>query len=858
MSTRVIASHEKLFNYIHQANGSRSDGGEKMKVSPFFPGFLLVAFLLLLTSCSTGSGSSVPGIPTSPGLSGNGERPGGEPQRYLWAWYFFRVDPENNIIEPVPVRSVEDHWNALRWLEGGPCTDCVKVLSFTDSGFGTKLADVEITHPFPNANLTGFDVRGIAMFDGSFEFTELGAIVPDRYSGDGELVNADGYTRLYNSTTEGSGPNGLQGYIKGHFSTLTAPNATLNGFKRHVSDDPANTRNAFYAGDSVTVTYEIDMPDSAFVFGYAVDACWVPATTKPVTDPMTDFPPEANCPEPWKVDFSFTPLGVGFTDKGGGGILTADVYDHQGKDTHKAPVIEIPYLGTFTFELEWKEDAPEYTRYETLMTIFGGGFPPGIMEFLAAVEDNENETSPEWLDLTAYQRASTEVTIYEYNGWAKTWGGANWDGGGMDVATDYYGNAYVVGEFQETVDFDPGDGVEERVSNGSRDAYLAKFDSNGALVWVRTWGGAILDSAYGVAVNTEGDPFVTGAFNGTVDFDPGSGVEEHNSVGSGDGYVSSFDRDGNFKWVSTWGDINYDSGWAIAVDYSSYVYATGSYNSDIYITKFSPDGSFGFGTIIGGAGSDNGRGISRNNDGRLLVGGSFEGTVDFDPDPVGEDIHVGAGSLDAFLCSFDKDGDFLWAKTWGSTGLDEAMDVEIHGINTIFAVGRFDGSVDFDPDPVGEEIHDSAGWQDAFMSKFDGDGEFEFAKTWGAPGAYLEWEYAEGVAIGNTLDVYVCGRFGTTVDFDPGSGTTELASNGVVDAYVVKFNVLGGFQWARGWGGLYEDAARRVAVNQLGDVFVTGYYWNIADFDPSGDVDVHTSNGQQDVFLSKFTPEGEW
>lgn len=144
------------------------------------------------------------------------------------------------------------------------------------------------------------------------------------------------------------------------------------------------------------------------------------------------------------------------------------------------------------------------------------------------------------------------------------------------------------------------------------------------------------------------------------------------------------------------------------------------------------------------------------------------------------------------------------------------------------------------------------------MSKFDGDGEFEFAKTWGAPGAYLEWEYAEGVAIGNTLDVYVCGRFGTTVDFDPGSGTTELASNGVVDAYVVKFNVLGGFQWARGWGGLYEDAARRVAVNQLGDVFVTGYYWNIADFDPSGDVDVHTSNGQQDVFLSKFTPEGEW
>ena len=193
-------------------------------------------------------------------------------------------------VKVIPAREASDHWNVLKFMEQGPCTDCVHVVSTVVNPDGSTGFNVQIKHPFTNKNLTGFDVRGIVMLNGSHSFSGLNVTMSNHAMGDGELVNADGYTLLYTPDTEGDGPGGLQGYLKGKMATKTYPNATLNGYKRHISSDPANTRNAFYAGDSITVKYDIAMPTGKFVFGYAVDASWVPATNKPVQNPMTDFP----------------------------------------------------------------------------------------------------------------------------------------------------------------------------------------------------------------------------------------------------------------------------------------------------------------------------------------------------------------------------------------------------------------------------------------------------------------------------------------------------------------------------------------------------------------------------------------
>ncbi len=313
------------------------------------------------------------------------------------------VDPEEKGFEIVPLRQVASHWNVVLWLEQAPCTDCMNILGWSGTPDGTLLFEVQITNPFDNPNLTGFDVRGIPMFRGSYVFDASGLNTPDRTSGDGELVNADGHTTLYNLTTIGSGPEGLQGYIKGKGATAIAPNAVLNGYKRHITDDPANTRNAFYAGSSVIATYEIDMPDGQFIFGYGIDASWASATNKPVTDPMNDFPPKANCTEPWRIEISGDPISyAGSTD------LVIDVYDWQGKATHLEPVLECPELFEGELTAAWYEDGDGYSRFEVTVANQKSAVE-GEYRFLISAEDKMNAVSPDWLDLTGYQIVTLQV-----------------------------------------------------------------------------------------------------------------------------------------------------------------------------------------------------------------------------------------------------------------------------------------------------------------------------------------------------------------------------------------------------------------------------------------------------------------
>ncbi len=381
-------------------------------------GILTGILILLFIGCSGQEN------PTSPVLTGNEPSPDlqvtsqtqeepvdANPGHFLWAFSEIYIDPAEMEYEIIVSRSTSTHWNILTWLEDGPCTDCFRIDSVTQSGNNTLLIDIEVMHPFDNPNLTGFDVRGIAMFAGSKIFTNSGLTTPDRLPGDGELVNADGYTTLYNWSTAGSGPGGLQGYQSGKFEGASPPTATLNGYKMYYSDDPLNTRNAFYAGESNIATFEIDMPDGPFIFGYAVDANWAQPLVKPVTDPMSDFPSSANCPEPWKIEVSEEPDGLGLHDEGGITLLWLDVYDWQGKDSHELPLIECEELFDGVGMFSWAGDNAGYTTFAKIIPNFNLA-PIGEYECLISVRDTEADSAPEWLDLTAYQIFTLEVVEF--------------------------------------------------------------------------------------------------------------------------------------------------------------------------------------------------------------------------------------------------------------------------------------------------------------------------------------------------------------------------------------------------------------------------------------------------------------
>ncbi|MCX6645754.1 MAG: hypothetical protein NTY09_05275 [bacterium] len=375
-------------------------------------GTILVLLIAIVYGCTSRQISSEPVIPNVSNSQSETENlPAPENgERMLLGYSLLHIDisdPDHPIAEFMPDRSGSIHLNILKLLETGVCTDCFKIVGLVVTSPGVVDVDIRITHPFPDWDLTVFDVRGIIMFDGNRLFPASGLTISDSTLGDAEFLNAEGYTKLYNGSTQGLAWV-FQTYYKGKHATDTVPNALLNGYIRHITDDPLNTRNALYPAGSVTRKYTLKLPVNQLVLGYAVDANWELPLNQPVQDPMTDFGIEANSPEPWKIDVHQNPIGSGLTESGGETVLSIDVYDWQGKDTHGTPAIECPELFDGTLNAPWVGDGTDFSTYA--ITISNSKpTPVGTYKCLVSVEDNDNATSQEWLDLTAYKIVDVKV-----------------------------------------------------------------------------------------------------------------------------------------------------------------------------------------------------------------------------------------------------------------------------------------------------------------------------------------------------------------------------------------------------------------------------------------------------------------
>ncbi len=836
---------------------------------------IIAAIIIVIMSC-TGTSRTWPTSPTTTPEDTLGVDPPDistlDAGRYMWAYYLVKVDPEEDSVELVPLREVGAHWNVLKFLEQGPCTNCISITGVTSLPSGNKEFTVEITHPFSNANLTGFDVRGIAMFAGGQTFPTSGLTTGSGSTG--ELANADGYTTLYSSSTMGSGPGGLEGYLDGKFSSATQPNASLNGYKRHITSAPGNTRNAFYAGDSITIAYEIKMPSTAFVFGYAVDASWAPPITNPVTDPMSHFPPEANCFEPWKIEVTKTPMGAGLTDVGGMMLLTIDVYDWQGMGSHHAPIVECSDLYNGTVTAYTIGDFGDYSRWGAEISNLKLA-PLGNYQCLVSVEDVENSISPSWLDLTAYQVVTVTVTNAD-SGWAQTWGGTNEDAA-RSVGVDDAGNVYVTGSFGDTVDFDPGPATDNHTSNTPlfHDVCLSKFDSGGNFQWARTWGGHYMDFGMDLAVDSLGTVYIVGAFVGTVDFDPGAGTQNRTSNGLYDAFLLKLNSAGEYQWVLTWGGSQNDLASSISRNGMGDLFVGGAFEgscdfdpgpgSSLYTSNGLKDaycamydylsGLFFAATCWGGTGNDACSAVNASGSSFVYAVGSYQGTVDFDPGAL-IDNHTSNGGSDCYLSQLNiTSGSWLWSRTWGGALDDTCTAVTAISSGDAFVAGYFSSTVDFDPG-AGAFSRVSNGSEDAFLSLFSPSGTLVDAKVWGG----TDSDEASGVDVDETNSrLFVTGTFRSSVDFDPGSGTDTRNSAGMSDIFLSRFDTSLNWNLVRTLGGTSHDLALGITVhNFTGNVYITGAYAGTVDFDPTAGIDNHTSNGATDLFVARYSPDGSW
>ncbi len=406
-------------------------------------------------------------------------------------------------------------------------------------------------------------------------------------------------------------------------------------------------------------------------------------------------------------------------------------------------------------------------------------------------------------NMTALGSWDIFVTKLDANGnlvWAKQLGGTQIDRG-RSIAVDGFNNVYITGSFFATADFDPGAGTFNMNSIGGNDIFICKLDASGNFVWAKQMGSVFDDEGLSLTVNSTGVVYTTGDYNSTVDFDPGAGTYTLASNGSTDVFVSKLDANGNFLFAKSVGGTGADVGYAIKTDgggnivYAGYftgtvdmdpgngsytlaVFGGGSY--DAFVNKLDGAGNFSWSKQLGGTGYDASYAIATDFFNAIYITGTFVGTADFDPG-AGTYTLTANGPGDVFICKLDVSGNFVWTKSFGGGGGDIGSGISVNN-SGVYTTGSFGFTTDFDPGP-GTFTITSNGVYDAFVSKLDAAGNFLFAAAIGGTGD----DAGNSISADPSNNIYLCGKFENTVDFNPTAVTSSLTSNGVADAFVTKW-----------------------------------------------------------------------
>ena len=419
---------------------------------------------------------------------------------------------------------------------------------------------------------------------------------------------------------------------------------------------------------------------------------------------------------------------------------------------------------------------------------------------------------------TLTSAGATDIFLAKYNSrgdlvFAKQFGGTLSDRGN-GVAADNSGNIYLAGFFQGTATFGVVTGNPVTLTSaGSNDFFLAKYDSTGALIWVRGVGGAGADQNRHLELDGSGNVIVNGFFTGTVTFGLGGATPT--------------------------------------------VTLTSAGSDDIFIAKYDPNGSLLWVTQSGGTGTDEPYAFSVDASGNIFQAGYFSATATFGVGQAAQKILTSAGSTDIFVAKYNSNGVVQWVKQAGGTGggggVEEGRGAETDASGNVYLVGTFTGTATFGVGDTPEPLT-AAGSTDIFLAKYDSNGVFLGVTRAGGTLA----EEGRGGVVDAAGNGYVTGYFSGTATFGVGDPSpTNLVSVGGQDVFFAKYNSEGNLLWVKQFGGPGNDNGRRVEIDTSGNVYVVGFFNNAVTFGVGDPLQtVLTSAGAEDLFIAKIAGPG--
>jgi hypothetical protein len=206
------------------------------------------------------------------------------------------------------------------------------------------------------------------------------------------------------------------------------------------------------------------------------------------------------------------------------------------------------------------------------------------------------------------------------------------------------------------------------------------------------------------------------------------------------------------------------------------------------------------------------------------------------------------------LCLTASAQTFQWVKQMGGTNSEQGYCIAVDDSGNVYSSGVFHGTADFDPGAATCYLTPFGGNYNIYISKLNAAGIFKWAKQIGGAG--------DSGPLSMTLDdsgnVYTTGYLYGTSDFDPGPAAYNLTPANFSDIFISKLNATGDFVWAKKMGGNNEDVSYSIALDDSGNVYTTGTFSGMVDFDPGPGTYYLTSNTAINIFITKLSAAGNF
>jgi hypothetical protein len=397
------------------------------------------------------------------------------------------------------------------------------------------------------------------------------------------------------------------------------------------------------------------------------------------------------------------------------------------------------------------------------------------------------------------------------------------------IAVDGSGNVYVTGDSNATW------GIPVNAHAGDWDAFVAKLNSDGTLLWNTFMGSANTDYGIGIVVDGSGNVYVAGECNANW----GTPIIDH--AGNLDAFVAKLDgSSGELQWNTFMGSSDNDSyGIWIVVDDFGDIYTVGNSNAawgtpvndyegnmDAFVAKLNSSGVLQWNTFLGSLEGDNGNWIAVDGSGYVYVAGNSYAAWGT---PVND--YEGNGTMDVFVAKLNSSsGELQWNTFMGSANTDKGWGIAVDGSGSVYVTGESDAS-------WGDPVNAYEGDYDGFVAKLVSSG----SRQWNTFIGSASYDRGFGIAVDGSNSVYVAGNSYANW------GTPIIDHAGNMDAFVAKLNGSSGeLQWNMFMGSVNTDGSFGITLNGFGNAYVSGS----SDY-PWGDP-VYTHVGGDDAFVAKI------